>query len=493
MRNILNMKPKTSIRSKLSGIPPAIFIGTVLVLLPIFTYITVANIHRQKQQHAKLLLEKSAALAKSVEAGARAGLKGGYWGKRKLQNLLVETALQPDIQYIAVTNTNGRILAHNNPDRIGEKHGQGLSLNQMLNDTDLKWRLVTLDETELFEGYGKFIPTMRLFGPFQQSEMRNGPHGSKSFPNKDTQLEDTVIFVGLDVSAIKAAAKSDLHQTIIMATVLLLICFSGIIFVFMTHRYRTTEASLSQEIISSQRLASIGRLAAGVAHEVRNPLSSIKGFAIYLQQRFPDNPEDQEMSHILIQEVERLNKVITQLLEIARPVTISGQTTLMHDFIKNSLKLIEKKVAQQQVQIDVDLSHEIREARIDRDRMKQVMLNLYLNALDAMPKNGRLKVILSKRVDPTTPGHDTDVKMNREFLEIQVVDNGKGIEPIDLPHIFDPYFTTKNTGTGLGLAIVYNIIKAHEGKITAESNPGFGTTITVLLPVSKPYLRANHE
>ena len=162
----------------------------------------------------------------------------------------------------------------------------------------------------------------------------------------------------------------------------------------------TEVKSLRKEIISSQRLASIGRLAAGVAHEVRNPLSSIKGFAIYLQQRFPDNPEDQEMSHILIQEVERLNKVITQLLEIARPVAISGQTTLMHDFIKNSLKLIEKKAAQQQVQIDVDLSHEIREARIDRDRMKQVLLNLYLNALDSMPKNGRLKVILSKRVDP---------------------------------------------------------------------------------------------
>ena len=248
------MKPRISIKSRLGGIPPAIFIGTVVVLLPIFTYITVANIHRQKQQHTKLLLEKSAALAKAVEAGARAGLKGGYWGKRKLQNLLVETALQPDIQYIAVTNTNGRILAHNNPDRIGEKHGQGLSLNQVLNDTDLKWRLVTLDETELFEGYGKFIPTMRLFGPFQNSEMRNGPHASKSFPNKDTQLEDTVIFVGLDVSAIEAAGKSDLHQTIIMATILLLICFSGIIFVFMTQRYRTAEASLSHMKALSETL-----------------------------------------------------------------------------------------------------------------------------------------------------------------------------------------------------------------------------------------------
>ena len=455
-------------------------------MLPIFTYITVTNIHRQKQQHTQLLLEKSAALAKSVEAGARAGLKGGYWGKRKLQNLLVETALQPDIQYIAVTNSHGRILAHNNPDRIGEKHGQGLSLNQLLNETDLKWRLVTRDETDLFEGYGKFIPTKRLFGQFQGHEIERGPHASKSLQNNDTQLEDTVIFVGLDVSAIQAAGKADLHQTIIMATILLLICFSGIIFVFMTQRYKTTEASLSQEIIRNQRLASIGRVAAGVAHEVRNPLSSIKGFATYLQQRSPDNPEDQEMSQILIQEVDRLNKVITQLLEVARPVSISGETTLMHDFIKDTLKLIEKKAAEHRVQIEVDLSHEIREAHIDRDRMKQVMLNLYLNALDVMPENGRLKVILSKRVDPITPGHDTGAEMNREFLEIQVVDSGKGIAPIDLPHVFDPYFTTKNTGTGLGLAIVYNIIKAHGGKIKAESKPGLGSTVTVLLPLSKP-------
>lgn len=144
------MKPKTSIKSRLSGIPPAIFIGTVLVLLPVFTYITVANIQRQKQQSTKLLLEKSAALAKSVEAGARAGIKGGYWGKRKLQNLLVETALQPDIQYMAVTDTKGRILAHSNPEKIGEKHGQGLALNQLLNETDLKWRLVTSDGTDFF-------------------------------------------------------------------------------------------------------------------------------------------------------------------------------------------------------------------------------------------------------------------------------------------------------------------------------------------------------
>jgi two-component system sensor histidine kinase HydH len=232
----------------------------------------------------------------------------------------------------------------------------------------------------------------------------------------------------------------------------------------------TEVRALHQEIERSRRLASVGRLAAGVAHEIRNPLSSIKGFATYFKQRYQDVPEDQQTADIMIQEVDRLNRVVSQLLEFARPVSISAQPTSVKDLVADSLKLIQQQARDRQITINTRNSSKIDAVKIDPDRINQVLLNLNLNAIEAMEPGGKLQIDI----------FDNDE--NNELI-IRVTDTGRGIAKEDLPKIFDPYFTTKSSGTGLGLAIAHNIIEAMGGTIEVKSETGNGTAFTVRLPL----------
>ncbi len=230
----------------------------------------------------------------------------------------------------------------------------------------------------------------------------------------------------------------------------------------------TEVRSLRKEIARSQRLASVGRLAAGVAHEIRNPLSSIKGFATYFKERYQDTPQDQQTADIMIAEVDRVNRVVGQLLEFARPVSVSPKPTLLKELIDNSVRLIEKQARDQNITVETLNSADVNEATIDPDRITQVLLNLYLNAIDAMEAGGQLDIELSHRED------------NR--IEIKVSDTGCGIPGEDLSRIFDPYFTSKSSGTGLGLTIAHNIMEAMGGQILVESRPGQGTIFRITIP-----------
>jgi two-component system sensor histidine kinase HydH len=227
--------------------------------------------------------------------------------------------------------------------------------------------------------------------------------------------------------------------------------------------------ALRREIARAQRLASVGRLAAGVAHEVRNPLSSIKGFATYFKERYRDVGEDLQIADLMIGEVERVDRVIGQLLDFARPVRIRMAKTSLPGLLADSLKLVEARAAERDIQIRLRVHEAIGDVALDEDRIRQVLLNLYLNAVDAMGRGGELTV-------------SADPAEDRGGIEIRVVDTGAGIAESDIGHVFDPYFTTKSSGTGLGLAIVHNIMEAHSGEIRIESRPGRGTVVILSLP-----------
>jgi two-component system, NtrC family, sensor histidine kinase HydH len=226
---------------------------------------------------------------------------------------------------------------------------------------------------------------------------------------------------------------------------------------------------LQEEIRRKETLVAIGGLAAGVAHEIRNPLSSIKGIASYFKDKFEDSTGDKEMAGVMIQEVDRLNRVISELLEFARPTDLNLQKTDMNSLIEHSVKLIEKEASVKGISIEVDLLQQALMAEFDSDRFSQCLLNLYLNALQSMEKGGRLSISAG------LTGKDT--------IGIDIKDTGSGIQPENLKQIFDPYYTTKSKGTGLGLAIVHKIVEAHHGQIKIRSVPGQGTTVTVRIPV----------
>ncbi|MGD9073457.1 MAG: ATP-binding protein, partial [Desulfobacterales bacterium] len=230
--------------------------------------------------------------------------------------------------------------------------------------------------------------------------------------------------------------------------------------------------ALRREIHRNQRLASVGRLAAGVAHEVRNPLSSIKGFATYFKERYREKPEDQQVAGMMIQEVERLNRVIGQLLDFARPIKVVAKALAVPQLVADSLKLVEARAKEKAIGIETIIAPQLRTVFLDPDRVKQVLLNLYLNALEAMEAGGRLSV------GAAAEDHD-------RWIVFRVSDTGHGIPKENQAQIFDPYYTTKSTGTGLGLAIAHNIVDAHGGRIEIESAAGEGTTVTVRIPVTR--------
>ncbi|HPS93859.1 MAG TPA: ATP-binding protein, partial [Deltaproteobacteria bacterium] len=227
---------------------------------------------------------------------------------------------------------------------------------------------------------------------------------------------------------------------------------------------------LKREVERKERLASIGSLAAGVAHEIRNPLSSIKGFATYFKERYRDIPDDRKIADIMIGEVERLNRVIGQLLDFSRPMDLRRSPSSVLELVNHSLGMIEKQAQEKGIVIDRGtMSDDPCIASIDPDKIGQVLLNVFLNAIDAMDGGGTLSVSLQKD------------EVRSRFI-IGVGDSGQGISEEDLLHVFDPYFTTKQSGTGLGLALVHKIIEAHDGEIKIESRTGEGTTVSVMLP-----------
>ena len=226
--------------------------------------------------------------------------------------------------------------------------------------------------------------------------------------------------------------------------------------------------ALEAAVERSKRLAAVGSLAGGVAHEIRNPLSSLKGFATYFKERSTENPEAEQIAGIMIQEVDRLNRVVSQLLELSRPVKISPKALKLAAVIDTAVALVQPRAAAAGVEILLAVPDDLPPVPMDPERMHQVLLNLMLNAMDAMDDGGRLEVA---------------VQAAGSHVEVRVSDSGRGILAADLSHVFDPYFTTKPTGTGLGLAIVHQIVEAHRGAVSIDSRPGSGTTVRLHLPL----------
>jgi signal transduction histidine kinase len=228
------------------------------------------------------------------------------------------------------------------------------------------------------------------------------------------------------------------------------------------------------------RLAALGQMAAGLAHEIRNPLGSIKGAAQYLQpgqNAAATRESTREFLDIIIEEVNRLNKIVSQFLDYARPYRGEQRQLDVADVLRKTLALFAKEAADHgKVDIVTDFADKMPPVRADAEQLLQVFLNLSLNALQAMPGGGKLWISTALR-------RSTRRGAPAAFMEVRFRDGGVGIPAGDLKNLFIPFFTTKEKGTGLGLPISQRIIENHGGTIEVRSQPGEGATFTVLLPI----------
>ncbi|QDR82529.1 two-component system sensor histidine kinase AtoS [Sporomusa termitida] len=231
----------------------------------------------------------------------------------------------------------------------------------------------------------------------------------------------------------------------------------------------TEQHRLQAQMLRAERLASLGELMAGVAHEIRNPLTAIKGFVQYLQSA-DNEAERQEYMPVIIKEVDRINRVIETLLYFARPCKTNYQPMDINSLLEETLVLVKNTGTQHKVGFRLHLDRTLPLIEGDAEQLKQVFLNLLINAVQATLEQGTIEIV-------TWQEHS-------DFVHIRITDTGTGITSADLDKIFDPFFTTKATGTGLGLAVVQRIINTHYGRINIQSEPGSGTVVTLQLPVT---------
>lgn len=551
------------------AIPSWLILGSLAILVPLFTILTIESINAQRELTTRLMFEKGDALIRSFEAGARTGI-GMQWGSFQIQKLLIDTAQQPGVDYLVITDLNGKILADSDPSMVGEEYGDGQEIPGRAGQA-LSRQITGPDGNEVFEIYHFF-----------------------SF--SDSEEPDSVIYLGLDMDPVISARNKEIMRTVLVSAVLLVLGIAGILLLQIFQAYRTARTSLAraealsdtlvrnmpvglialdregtiltvneaaqailnmdktalegrpsagllpgaleeavaalrpeagggrekfeaerecdlagrvrvpleitavllrdesgerlgylaafrdlteirqlrEEIARSQRLASLGSLAAGVAHEIRNPLSSIKGFATYFRERYRDVPEDSGTAQIMIEEVDRLNRVISQLLELSRPSGLKLENLDMAGIVRRVLALTAGQAQEKGIRIETDLPREPLVVRVDPDKMEQALLNVLLNAVQANDENGSIRV-------------EGRGEQDGGRIRISITDSGRGIKSEDLPRIFDPYFTTRPSGTGLGLAIAHKIIEAHHGEIRASSpvRDGRGTEIQIFIPAEE--------
>ena len=232
----------------------------------------------------------------------------------------------------------------------------------------------------------------------------------------------------------------------------------------------------------TDRLRSLETMAGGFAHEIRNPLTSIKTFIQLAPERRDDAEFMEQFSQVVCEDVERIERLIHEILDYARYMTPKLTVENLNDIVTSCLYFIDVKASSKAITIHRDLNSEVPDVKLDRQQIKQVLLNLFINAMEAIGDHGgHLTVRTRKRLRES----------NEAWVQIEVEDSGPGISVKDLEHIFDPFYTTKHTsgereGTGLGLTIAHQIIREHGGYIEVSSEIDRGTTFFVNLPVNPP-------
>jgi two-component system NtrC family sensor kinase len=247
-----------------------------------------------------------------------------------------------------------------------------------------------------------------------------------------------------------------------------------------TEALRLAEA----EVARGEKLASIGQLAAGIAHELNNPLTGVLTFTSLLRQKMPAGSQDAEDLDLVIRETRRCASIIRRLLDFARDKTPEHKPVDLNALIDETVRFVERSAALQQIEIATELDPALPPLLVDADLIKQVLINILVNAQQAIEERGSILVQSRLHAQRKLPGG----RGTGPMVEIAISDTGCGIPSANLQRIFDPFFTSKEVGkgTGLGLSVSYGIVTSHGGEIEVESVVGQGSTFRIFLPAGQP-------
>ncbi|MYL32886.1 PAS domain S-box protein [Pontibacillus yanchengensis] len=366
-------------------------------------------------------------------------------------------------QYIAIRN-----------DITKRKEAESQVLDAMKDIQDIKFALDESSIVAITDAKGTIMNVNENFvqiSKYSREELigedhrilNSGYHTKEFFKNLWRTIGQGHVWKG----EIRNRAKDDTYYWV-DTTIVPFLKENGKPYQYLAIRSDITERKKTEEVLHRQdKLAAVGQLAAGVAHEIRNPLTSMRGYAEFLQLDETDD-ERQEYLSIIVEEIERVNAIVEEFMLLSKPKEIELGKKNIIPIIRNVISLLEFHAKKHKVQLSFENKMDVMEVNCDEDRVKQVFLNLIKNSIEASPKGGTVSV---------------SIQLENKDITMKVKDTGVGIPPDQLKKIGEPFYTTKKNGNGLGLMVSFKIIEDHGGKITVESEVQQGTTFTVQLPL----------
>lgn len=364
-----------------------------------------------------------------------------------VQQQIEELGRHSDIDYVALLDSNLKIVAHTNRTLVGTEAKDDFVL-RVKSDGQGRGQIVELDDEK------------RIYELAEPVRLNGSGLG--------------FLKIGLSLSPVELAWRNSLNSMIVLNLSLLGVGILGMAFIFYNQQSHSQQVkALEAEVAHGERLSALGNMAATVAHEIRNPLNSVSMGLHRLKREFRPTRDEKKYSHfieLMRAEVQRLNSIVEEFLSLARPLEIKREAVRIDALLQEMAALTEDDARAARVQIRVVVPHGLPTAEVDRNYLKQVLLNLVLNGIQSMPRGGSLTL---------------EAKAAGGTMDVIVADRGEGIPKEILPRIFEPYFTTKTRGVGLGMTIARRIVEAHGGTLTVDSTVGQGTRFRITIPITR--------
>ena len=364
-----------------------------------------------------------------------------------IQRAISDINLREGILYISVQDAQFNILAHTDPTFTGKRDEDSFLKSSLQSNQPLSRLLKSKKEEEVFEVVKSFSLKDKPTGLIRIGYSSKEIHPLLSQVKKNVALS-IFFFLILGISAI----------TLIWVN---------------QNRHLRKVKEMEDRIQLAERLSSLGHLAAGVAHEIRNPLNAIGMGLQRLKREFLPREESKKeeylsFAELIFKEIRRLNEIIEQFLTLSRPFALNLKSSSLQELLKNLVTLLQEEVSSQGIRIQAETNSDLPLVKMDNEKLTQAFMNIMKNGMQAMEQGGILRV---------------ETQSFKDRVEVSVSDSGSGIPPEQMEKIFNYYYTTKEKGVGLGLPIAHRIIEAHGGQLKVESQVGFGTKVTIILPV----------
>jgi signal transduction histidine kinase len=364
-----------------------------------------------------------------------------------IQRAISDIGLREGILYISVQDSQFNILVHTDPTFTRKREEDSFLKSSLQSNQPLSRFLQPTEGEEVFEVV-------------------------KSFSLKDKPMG--LIRIGYSSKEIYPLLSQVKKSVVLSIFFFLILGVSAIILIWVNqNRHLRKVKEMEDRIQLAERLSSLGHLAAGVAHEIRNPLNAIGMGLQRLKREFPPQEESKKeeylsFTELIFKEIRRVNEIIEQFLTLSRPSQLNMKLSSLQDLLKNLGTLLQEEASSQGIQIQAETNSDLPLIKMDNEKLTQAFLNIMKNGMQAMEQGGVLHV---------------ETQSFKDRVEVSFSDSGSGIPPEQMEKIFNYYYTTKEKGVGLGLPIAHRIIEAHGGQLKVESQVGFGTKVTVLLPV----------